>query len=208
MASRIGFWAATGLALIGAAYAVAVGFGIADAGLTDPIGDPVLAVMEIITMVASPLVVLLMAAVYGIAGRDRKALGLTALAFGAIMAGLTSAVHFTALTAGRQIGVAVLQWPSTAYAVELLAWDVFLGLSLLFAAPVFVGAGVFAAARWSLAITGALCLAGTIGPITGSMALQRIGILGYGVGLPVSCVILARVFRRHAEMEASPLGPR
>jgi hypothetical protein len=40
------------------------------------------------------------------------------------------------------------------------------------------------------------------------MALQRIGILGYGVGLPVSCVILARAFRRHAEMEATPLDPR
>lgn len=40
------------------------------------------------------------------------------------------------------------------------------------------------------------------------MALQRIGILGYGVGLPVSSVILDRVFRRHAEMEATRLDPR
>jgi hypothetical protein len=178
-----------------------VGLGIADAGLNDPIGDPVLAVMEIITMVAAPLVVVLMAAIHGIAGRDRKTLGLIALSFGVIMAGLTSGVHFTALTAGRQTGGPVLQWPSTAYALELLAWDVFLGLSLLFAAPVFVGAGVFAAARWSLAIAGGLCLAGTIGPITGSMPLQRIGILGYGVVLPIACVFLARAFRRRADVE-------
>lgn len=205
MTSRIGYWAASALALVGVAYAVAVGLGIADAGLDDPIGDPVLAVMEILTMAAAPLVVMVMAAIHGIAGRDRKTPGLLALAFAVIMAGLTCGVHFTALTAGRQTGVPVLQWPSTAYALELLAWDVFLGLSLLFAAPVFVGAGVFAAARWSLAIAGALCLAGTIGPITGSMALQRIGIVGYGVVLPIVWVILARVFRRCAEMGAGCL---
>lgn len=184
---------------------VAIGLGIADSGLDDPIGDPVLAVMEIITMVAAPLVVVLMAAVYGIAGRDRKTPALIALSFGVIVAGLTSGVHFTALTSGRQTGVPLLQWPSTAYALELLAWDVFLGLSLLFAAPVFVGAGLFAAARWSLGIAGALSLAGTIGPITGNMALQRIGILGYGVVLPIASAILARVFRRCAAMEAGCL---
>jgi hypothetical protein len=193
---RLGFWAASGLAVVGVAYAGVVAMGIAETGLVDPIVDPVLAVMEMLTLLAAPLVVILMAAVHGAAAPDRKALGLIALSFAVIMAGLTSGVHFTALTAGRQTGFTTLEWPSTAYALELLAWDVFLGLSLLFASPVFVGNGVFTAARWSLALAGVLCLVGALGPITGKMMLQRIGILGYGVGLPVSFVILARVFRR------------
>ena len=116
----MGFLAASALAVVGVAYAVAVGLGIADAGLDDPIGDPVLAVMETITMIAAPLVVVVLAAVNGIAGRDRKTPALIALSFGVIMAGLTSGVHFTALTSGRQTGVSLLQWPSTAYALELL----------------------------------------------------------------------------------------
>ena len=97
-----------------------------------------------------------------------------------------SAVHFAALTSGRQTDFSVLEWPSTLYAVELLAWDIFLGLSLLCAAFVFVGSGIRAFTRWSLIVAGTLSLLGAIGPIVGDMALQRIGILGYGVGIPVA----------------------
>jgi hypothetical protein len=89
----------------------------------------------------------------------------------------------------------VLEWPSTLYAVELLAWDVFLGLALLFAAPVFSGSGPHVRVRWALVITGVLCLLGGIGPIIGNMAVQRIGILGYGIALPITCIFLALVFR-------------
>lgn len=198
MSHRIGFLASAGLALVGIAYAAVVGLGISQAGLRDPIVDPVLAVMEIITMIAALLIVVLMSSIYVYATEDRKTFAVIALSFGVLMAGLTSSVHFVALTAGRQIGFTALEWPSALYAVELLAWDIFLGLSLMFAAPVFGGSGLHSVARRVLATTGALCILGAIGPITGDMALQRIGILGYGVGLPVACLILALVFRRPA----------
>jgi hypothetical protein len=132
----------------------------------------------------------------GYATVENKTLALIALSFGILAGGLTAAVHFVTLTAGRRMGFTALEWPSTLYAVELLSWDVFLGLALLFAAPVFVGPGIHAAARRSLAITGTLCLAGTLGPIVGNMAIQRIGILGYGILLPMTCAILALIFRR------------
>ena len=196
MTHRLGFLSASGLALVGIVYAIAVALGIAEAGFDDPIVDPVLAVMEIVTLIAAPLVVILMSAVYGYADRERKTIALASLSFAVLMAGMTSAVHFVSLTWGRQTGITTLQWPSTLYALELLAWDVFLGLSLVCAAPVFAGPGLNLAARWCVSITGALCLVGTLGPIIGDMALQRIGILGYGVALPITCFILARVFRR------------
>lgn len=195
--SRIGHLSSISLALVGIAYVVVVGLGIAAVGLEEPIVDPILAIMEALTLVSAPLIVMLMASIYVHATGERKVFGIIALSFGVIMAGLTSAVHFVALTAGRQTGFAALEWPSTLYAVELLAWDVFLGLSLLFAACVFQGSGIRAAARWSLSITGALSLIGAIGPLLGNMALQRIGILGYGVALPIASVVLALLFRRH-----------
>src|SRR5512145_1750127 len=99
---RLGFLSSVGLVLIGTAYAVVVGYGVAQAGLDKPIVDPTLAVMEAITLASAPLVVILMAAVYGLARPERKVYGVLALVFGAIMAGLTSGVHFVALTAGRQ----------------------------------------------------------------------------------------------------------
>jgi len=62
------------------------------------------------------------------------------------MAGLTSAIHFVTLTSDRQTDFAVLEWPSKLYAVELLARVIFLGLSLLCAAIVFLGSGIRAVA--------------------------------------------------------------
>lgn len=197
MTHRLGFLSASGLVIIGIAYAIATAIGIADAGLNKPIVDPALAAMEIITLMAAPLIVVMMAAVYGHASEDRKTPGLIALSFSVLMAGLTSGVHFVALTAGRQTNFTALEWPSTLYALELLAWDVFLGLALLFAAPVFAGPRLNAVARWSVTIAGTLCLAGAIGPITDNMVIQRIGILGYGVAFPVACLILALVFHRN-----------
>jgi len=196
---KVGLLSSSGLVIVGVTYAVVVAVGVAQAGLAEPIVDPVLAVMEGITVVASLFVVGLFVAVYGLADHERKPLGLIALSFAVIMAALTSAVHFVALTAGRQTGFTALEWPSTLYALELLAWDVFLGLTLLFAAAVFVGSGARAVARWSLAAAGALCLLGAIGPVIGDMAVQRIGILGYGVGLPIASLAVAQVFRREVD---------
>ena len=191
---RLGFLSSLGLVIVGVLYAVVSGFGIAQAGLDKPIIDPTLAVMESITLVSAPLIVILLAAVSGFASTERKVFGMLALTFGAIMTGLTSAVHFITLTAGRQMSFTTLDWPSTLYSVELLAWDIFLGLALVFAAPVFTGAGRQARARWTLFATGVLCLLGAIGPMVGNMAIQRVGILGYGILLPVSCIFLAQVF--------------
>lgn len=191
---RLGFLSSSGLVIVGLAYAIVVGFGISQAGLDKPIIDPTLAVMEAITLVSAPLIVILLAAVSGLASPERKVFGVLALTFGAIMAGLTSAVHFVTLTAGRQMNFTTLDWPSTLYSVELLAWDIFLGLALVFAAPVLAGPGRRARARWALFATGVLCLLGSIGPILGNMVVQRVGILGYGIVLPISCVFLAQVF--------------
>ncbi len=193
---RLGFLSSLGLFFVSVGYTITVAIGIAQAGLDEPIVDPILALMEVITLIAAFLIVILMVAIYCYAIEDRKPLALIALSFGVLMAGLTSCVHFVALSSGRQTDFTVLQWPSVYYAVELLAWDIFLGLSLLFSAQVFIGAGLYSAARWSLTITGALCLIGAIGPIIGDMDIQRTGIIGYGILLPISCLILTFVFRR------------
>ncbi|HKL50728.1 MAG TPA: hypothetical protein VJ908_06135 [Wenzhouxiangellaceae bacterium] len=195
-ASRIGFRAAAGTVAVGVLYAIAVGLGIAQAGFDRPILDPVLWIMEVLTLMSAVLILILLAAIHALASPERNVFSAIALCCGAAFAALTGAVHFVALTAGRQTGFTVLEWPSTLYAVELLAWDIFLGLALLFAAPVFTGTARRTRIRWMLSITGGLCMAGAIGPIVGDMAVQRIGIVGYGVLLPVTCVLLALLFRK------------
>jgi hypothetical protein len=166
-------------------------------GLSHPIVDPTLAIMEFLTLLSAPLLVLLMVAIHESTAASDKVYSLAALAFKVLTAGLTSAVHFVGLTALRQSGTVELLWPSPQYALELLGWDVFLGISLLFTAPTFRGLGLQRAIRNSSAITGILCLLGTLGPATGKMSLQFIAVVGYGIGLPVTSFLLARYFMRN-----------
>jgi hypothetical protein len=191
---RIGTWSATAIVVIGVAYLVVLAVGMGRAGLDRPITDPTLAVMELLTIASAPPIVALAAALLVRARPARRVAGIVALAFAVLFAGTTMAVHFVGLTAGRQAGGGMLVWPSTAYALELLAWDVFLGLALLAAATTVEGDGPARAARRALLLCGALCLAGTIGPAVGDMRLQLIGVFGYAVVLPVAAWLVRRLF--------------
>lgn len=165
-AIRLGAMAGFAVAGVGVLYAIVLGYGMARFGLSAPIRDPVLAVMEVLTVAAAfPLV-----------------------------------VHAVELTAGRQLGGGGLVWPSTAYAIELLAWDLFLGISLLCAAATLDPARAPKTPRRLVQMTGTLCLVGIIGPAVGNMRLQLIGVIGYAVLLPASAFRLAQWFgaRRRA----------
>jgi hypothetical protein len=199
MTNRLGFWSAVALVVIGVAYAAALGAGFVIHGLRQPIADPVLAIMEILTLLSAIPLVTLMAVIYERAAPDLKAYGLVALAFATLCAGTTSVVHFAELTAARQLGGGGIAWPSRVYAAELLAWDVFLGLALLFGAFTFDSGASERVVRRGMMTCALLCLAGTVGPIVGNMRLQFVGLLGYGAVLPVVALLLVRLFaRQHA----------
>lgn len=206
-ARRLGHGAAVSMAAVGVAYAAALAAGFARYGLRAPITDPLLGVMEALTFLSAPVLLALVAAVRADAAPARRVYGTLALACMTLAAGLTTAVHFVELTARRQLGASGIAWPSAAYAVELLAWDFWLGLALVCAGAALPARGAEApgganpratldqAARLGLQAAGALCLAGLVGPLVGRMRLQLVGVFGYAVVLPATCVLLARRFR-------------
>ena len=193
--SMIGRWSSFAVFLIGMAYIVALIIGFATRGLPAPIVDPLLAIMEVLTLIAALLMLVMMAAIHGRTSDDRKTAGAVAFAFMLLATGTTTAVHFVELTAMRQLGSGSLVWPSPAYALELLAWDVFLGLSLVFAAFTFEDSGRECRVRRGLLVCGILCLFGVVGPVVGNMRLQLVGVFAYGGVLPVVCLLLSRLFR-------------
>ena len=195
-AAKLGMWSASFLFIGGVVYAAAVTVGMVTYGLDRPIGEPVLAVMEVLTLVLSPLTIVLMAAIHTTAPSEWKTNTLVALAFAVLLTGVTTSVHFVQLTALRQIGPAELVWPSTPYAAELLAWDVFLGFSLLFVAPVFRGDALQNIVRRLALVSGIMSILGVVGPATGQMQLQFIAVAGYGLVFPATCLFLALFFRR------------
>lgn len=195
----LGRWSSFAVFLIGVGYVVALVIGFTTRGLSAPIVDPLLAIMEMLTLLAAPFMLVMMAAIHGRAPDNRKTVSAVAFAFMILTTGTTSAVHFLELTAMRQMGYGDLVWPSPAYALELLAWDVFLGLSLIFAAFAFEDSGRECRVRRSLLVCGMLCLVGVAGPIFGNMRLQLVGVFAYGAFLPFVCLLLSRLFRDDVE---------
>ncbi|MBL7994133.1 hypothetical protein JNM05_02080 [bacterium] len=74
------------------------------------------------------------------------------------------------------------KWPSVAYTLDILAWDWFFALVILFAAPVFRSGWLELTVRYLMIITGVLSLIGLIGIPLANMQVRMIGVLGY-VGL-------------------------
>jgi hypothetical protein len=113
-------------------------------------------------------------------------------------------VHLVQLTVVRRIDPGAIQgfqylfnwhWPSVLYGVDIVAWDIFFALALLFAAPVFHAAGHLAV-RNGLLIAGAMSLLGIVGPAVNHIALRQIGIIGYAIVWPIVCVPLSKAFRQ------------
>ena len=94
------------------------------------------------------------------------------------------------------------KWPSVSYALDILAWDVFFPLSVLFAAPVFSGGRLAKLIRALLIVSGVLALGGLSGVIIGDMRLRNIGVLGYVGVFPVVAVLLTILFHRPRPREA------
>jgi hypothetical protein len=202
---RAGRWSAWIIVALSIAYAAVMVAGFWSLGnLTDPLPDPFLAVAELLILVMAPVMVVLMAAVHACAPVHLRMFSMIAFGWMLVAACLTMTVHVVELVVARRIdpdavpGFARLfdfAWPSMLYAVDVVAWDLLLGLSLLFAAFVFAGRR-YRAVRWGLLASAALCLIGLVGPATDVLAWRGIGIFGYAVVFPVTCLVLGRAFTR------------
>ncbi|MCC6432047.1 MAG: hypothetical protein IT354_14145 [Gemmatimonadaceae bacterium] len=195
LSAAAGARAGRAVVVVGVAYAVVLAAGMVQYGLSVPIGDPILALMEVLTITSAlPVLVQFGAFHVGTAppGRGRSSL---ALGFAALFALTTIGVHVFELTIGRATGRHGLVWPSVTYAFELLAWDVLLGLALVFAAMALPNDDGSRRVRQWLLATGVCCLLGIIGPLVDNMRLQLIGVFGYAVLLPIAAWVWAGWFR-------------
>lgn len=204
-ARRLGFWSAIGVVGLSVAYVVTLAIGLMSTPSTEePVTGPLFTLLEIQILVIVPVIVTLMVAVHAWAPPERKVLSLTALVFTTLFAGLTFSVHFVILTVGSQSAfsgwqlVLSFRWPSLAYALDILAWDVFFGLATLFVAPVFGGSRLAAWIRGAFLASGVLALAGLSGVIVGDMRLRSVGIAGYAVAFPVAALLVSIMFKRAA----------
>src|SRR5215218_8530145 len=212
IARGLGIYSAAATVILLVAYAVTLAVGLASLkSPQQPIGDPMFTILEILIIVMMPAMVALMVAVHAWAPTHAKTLTLTSVVFMGLLAGMTSIVHFCILTLSRQPEFArqswlplvlSFNWPSVVYALDILAWDIFFALSMLFAAPVFWGSRLARWIRVLMIASGVLALAGLSGVVANDMQLRNIGIVGYvGVFLVVAA-LLAVLFYRETPLEA------
>lgn len=212
VARRLGLIAAATTAVLMVAYAVTLTKGLLSLeSPDDPIGQPMFSILEVLIIVMMPAMVALMVAVHAWTPKPLKVLSLTALTFMSLLAGVTCSLHFVILTVSHQAAFAgqswlplvfQFKWPSVVYALDILAWDIFFPLSMLFAAPLFSGCRLNVWIRWLMAASAMLALGGLSGVAANDMQLRNIGIVGYvGVFLVVD-VLLGVLFYRAAPQAA------
>jgi hypothetical protein len=192
------------MVVLEAAYVLVFIIGFASLGNTSkPLPDPYLAIAEVLILVMAPILVLLMMAIHECAPAPAKKFTQVALGWMIATAAFTFTVHFVELTVARHINPATFpgyryifdfHWPSTFYAIDIVAWDVFFGLALLFAVPAFTRPSESLVRKGFIA-SGSLCLAGLIGPFANALGWRTIGILGYTIVFGLVCIPLSRTFQ-------------
>ncbi|PKL18565.1 MAG: hypothetical protein CVV49_05365 [Spirochaetae bacterium HGW-Spirochaetae-5] len=179
----------------------------------DPIGNPYFTIMELLIILIALLLTISMIAVHAYASSEVKVYSLIALVFMIILTGITSSVHFVILSVSHPIEASGLtcapflfsfKWPSVVYALDILAWDWFFAISMLFAAPVFKGNRLETAVRVFMFISGILSLAGLIGVPLANMQVRNIGIIGYALVSIVVFILLGIVFGRTGCVNGDP----
>lgn len=199
---RLGAFSASVVALVGVLYLGVIGAWVALVRTpADPIGDPYLLLMEVLTILSALGLAGWVQARLLLAPPEARGFALAAFATGICASALTITVHLVQLTAVRQMWKAgVLEdyrlvWPSPLFAVEYAAWDLFVGLTMIFLG-LAKGLETERRGRIPLLAGGSLCLMGLAGPLSGNMALQTLAVLGYGVLLPLAAYRSIATFRR------------
>jgi len=203
----IGRAAAWSVAALGVVYALVTALGFLSLeSPQDPIGVPYITIMELLIIPLAASYVVTMVAVHAYARPAAKAYSLTALVFMIVLATITTSVHFVILTVGPGLEatglswiplVVSFEWPSIVYALDILAWDWFFALSILFAVPVFRGGSRLERWVWILLlVSGLLSIAGLIGVPLSDMQVRNIGVVGYAVVAPVAFFLIGIVFER------------
>jgi hypothetical protein len=205
-ARRLGISSAVIVVVLLIAYAISLTIGLLSLDSPDqPIEDPIFSILEILIIVMMPALVALMVAVHAWAPVHDKVYSLIAIIFMSILAGVTSSVHFVILTLSRNAEFSSLEWlplfmsfkwPSVVYTLDILGWDVFFALSMLFAAHVFSGNRLALWIRVLMIASGVLALAGLIGVVAGDIQLRNIGIVGYVGVFLIVVILLIVLFRR------------
>jgi len=185
---QLGFWSATVATLL-----------VAVAGVTATASIQPFATVVGFLLTSTSLVV--MACIYGYASDERKIFSLIGLSFAIVYATLISINYFIQLTFVRQssfdVEIFAMDNPqSMMWVIEVLGYF-FMGLSTLFAAPVFESGRIENLIKWLFVVNGILGILTPIGyALNFPIQILLGGLIVWDIVMPISTALLAILFRR------------
>jgi hypothetical protein len=142
-----------------------------------------------------------MACIHSYASEERKVFSLIGLSFAIVYATLISVNYFIQLTfvrsAAFDVGIFAMDNPqSMMWVLEVLGYF-FMGLSTLFAAPVFNSGRIENLIKWLFVINGVLGILTPVGyAFNFPMQILLGGLIIWDIVMPISTALLAYLFKR------------
>lgn len=201
----LGFWSAFITTLGGIIYFLVIVGAILTSQFTFPPSDSIQLFGGVSSLLFCPSLVILIACLHTITPVEKKALSQISLAFTILFALAVSTNRFTQLGVVRQSlasgTVNGIEWflpyggHSIMLGLEILGWGWFLGLAMLFAAP------LFSKGKLQLWLRGLLILYGVLGLISAvtyllASPLSVVGFVAWGLILFIITALLAVYFRQ------------
>ena len=207
-ARRFGRAAAVAFLIASLSYTIVLAIGLLRLPTAaDPIRGPLFVVLELLILALGPLLVALAVAIHAWADVEVQVYSLCGVVGMSLAALVTCSLHFVSVAIGTQAAMTAwpalplllsFTWPSIAYALDVLAWDVFFPFGALALAMVFRGTRLTDWIRRLLLGSAVLAFAGLSGVLLNNMAWRNLGIVGYAVVFPVAVALIAILFRRPA----------
>jgi hypothetical protein len=205
LAYPLGFWSASIATGSGVIYFLVIVYAALTGSFSFPLPDWLQTFGGVASLMICPLLVILMASLHIITPAPRRSLSQISLGFTLLYALAVSINRFTQFGAVRQSlaagETAGISWflpygaRSIMLGMEMLGWGWFLGLAMLFAAPLFAGSKTAAWIRWCM------LLYGVLGPFSAvcylaDSPLSAVGFAAWGFVLVIITGLMALTFRR------------
>lgn len=166
-----------------------------------------LTLCQLMAFLCAPVYLILISSIHDYANNQQKSLTRISLCFATVFVTLSSIIYFVQFSAVRQSiqkgqlegleQFIQLNTSSPMYAMAMLGWTLFLGLSSLFVVPVFSGEKIQKWVKYSFLANGLFCCMGFIGYVIDSMMLNLLYVLGMGVSMIIIAISLSILFKKN-----------
>jgi hypothetical protein len=198
----VGFWSALVSTLLGVVYFCVILGTIITGNFAFPPPEPIQIIAGIISLLFCPIFVIVIVMIQAKTPANKKIFGQISFAFTILFAISVSINRFIQLGIVRQnVALDGVDWflpygsHSVMFGLEIMGWGWFLGLAMIFCAPLFSRGRLGQWLRWLSVSYGVLGLVSALGQLLASPVIM-VGFIAWGIILFIITALLTVYFKR------------